>query len=104
MTLFGAGTPAVINSAEAARRGQAAVKKLFGEDAIGTVAPWMAGDDFAFYMNKLTGCFAFVGAGFPDRENPAHHNSRFDIHEDSLKMSCALHAQYALDWLTEHAG
>ena len=104
MTLFGAGTPAVINSAEAARRGQAAVKKLFGEDAIGTVAPWMAGDDFAFYMNKLTGCFAFVGGGFPDRENPAHHNSRFDIHEDSLKMSCALHAQYALDWLTEHAG
>ncbi len=103
MTLFGAGTPAVINSAEAAKRGQEAVRKLFGEGTIGTVAPWMAGDDFAFYMNKLTGGFAFVGAGFPDRENPAHHNNRFDIHEDSLIMSCALHAQYAMDWLTEHS-
>ena len=58
---------------------------------------------FAFYINKLTGCFAFVGGGFPDRENPAHHNNRFDIHEDSLMMSAALHAQYALDWLTENA-
>ena len=35
--------------------------------------------------------------------NPAHHNNRFDIHEDSLMMSAALHAQYALDWLTENA-
>jgi metal-dependent amidase/aminoacylase/carboxypeptidase family protein len=103
MTLFGAGTPAIINSADAARRGQAAVTKLFGADAVGTVPPWMAGEDFAFYINKLTGCFAFVGGGFPDRENPAHHNNRFDIHEDSLMMSAALHAQYALDWLTENA-
>ena len=103
MTLFGAGTPAIINSAEAAKRGQAAVTKLFGADAVGTVPPWMAGEDFAFYINKLTGCFAFVGGGFPDRENPAHHNNRFDIHEDSLMMSAALHAQYALDWLTENA-
>ncbi len=99
MVLFGEGTPAVINTPENAAFGQAVTAKLFGEDALYTMPPVMPGEDFAFYMEKLGGTFVFVGGGFPDRDNPPHHNNRFDIHEDSLKVAAALHAQYALDYL-----
>lgn len=100
MVLYGEGTPAVINTAENAAFGQSVVTKLFGDGALYNMPPVMAGEDFAFYMEKLGGTFVFVGGGFPGQDNPPHHNSCFNIHEDSLRISAALHAQYALDYLS----
>lgn len=100
MILYGDGTPAVINTPENAAFGQNVVSRLFGEEALYQMPPVMAGEDFAFYLEKLGGTFMFVGGGFLDRENPPHHNSHFDIHEDSLRISAALHAKYAIDYLS----
>lgn len=99
MTLFGEGTPAVINTPENAAFGQRVAQELFGADVLYDLAPLMAGEDFAFYMNKLGGTFAFVGGGFTDHESAPHHNNHFDIDEDSLRIASAMHAQYAIDYL-----
>ncbi len=105
MILYGQGTPAVVNTPENAARGRRAVVELFGsEEALGELPPLMAGEDFAFYINKLGGMFAFVGGGFPDKSNAPHHNGHFDIAEDSLRIAAALHAQYALDYLRQEPG
>ncbi|MDO5142670.1 MAG: amidohydrolase [Eubacteriales bacterium] len=103
MTLFGHGTPALINAPSDAAFGQKVATALFGDDVLYDLPPLMAGEDFAFYIDKLGGTFVFVGGGFTDRENASHHNGRFDIDEDSLPIASAMHAQYALDWLAAHS-
>lgn len=103
MTSYTVGTPVLINTQENAAFGQGVVKKLFGEDALYDLPPLMAGEDFAIFIEKVGGLFMFVGGGFPGRKNAPHHNGYFDIAEDSLRMSAALHAQYAIDYLQTHA-
>lgn len=102
MILHMRGTPPVINTPEAAAFGQAVIGKLFGEEALCELPPLMAGEDFAFYIDRTGGLYVFVGGGYPDRENAPHHNGHFDIAEDSLRISAALYAQYAIDYLREH--
>lgn len=102
MILHHVGTPAVVNTPENAAFGQSVVKKLFGENALYDLAPLMAGEDFAFFINDVGGTFVFVGGGFADRETAHHHNGHFDIDEDSLRIAAAMHAQYALDYLAQN--
>ncbi len=96
------GTPAVINTEENAAFGQKVVAELFGEDCFYDMPPLMAGEDFAIFMEKVGGLFVFVGGGFRDKESAPHHNGHFDIDEDSLRISAALHAQYAIQYLASH--
>lgn len=103
MTLYGMGTPVLMNTPENASFGQSVISKLFGEDVLYDLPPLMAGEDFAMFIQKVGGTFAFVGGGFPDRENAPHHNGHFDIAEDSLRISAALHAQYAIDYLERNS-
>ena len=93
------GTPPLINPKPGADFAKSVAVKLLGEDCLSDLPPLMAGEDFATFMEKVGGVFMFVGGGFPDRENAPHHNGGFDIHEDSLFISAAIHAQYALDYL-----
>jgi amidohydrolase len=102
MILHEIGTPPVVNSPEAVIFGQKVIKKLFGEDALYDLPPLMAGEDFAFYINKCGGLFVFVGGGSQYRKSWPHHNGHFDIDESSLTLSAALHAQYAIDYLNEN--
>lgn len=97
------GTPAVVNTSENAAFCQSVIEKLFGADCLYDLPPLMAGEDFAIFMQKVGGTFAFVGGGYNDRENAPHHNGHFDIDEDSLRISAALHAQYAIDYLRTHS-
>lgn len=99
MIMHTKGTPAVINPEENAAFGQKVITKLFGKECLYDLPPLMAGEDFAVFMDKVGGLFVFVGGGFTDRENAPHHNGHFDIDEDSLRISAALHAQYAIDYL-----
>lgn len=93
------GTPAVINSEEDAAFGQKVITELFGGDCLYDMPPLMAGEDFAIFMERVGGLFVFVGGGPLDREPAPHHNGHFDIDEDSLWMSAALHAKYAIEYL-----
>jgi len=96
------GTPPVINTQEASDRLRGAVIKLFGEEGVGTAHSVMAGEDFSLFMEKLTGCFAFVGGGNTDKGCCyPHHHGKFNIDEDALLTTTALYSQYALDFLNE---
>ncbi|MNW11120.1 putative hydrolase YxeP [compost metagenome] len=60
----------------------------------------MAGEDFSFYLEKIPGCFFFVGAGNPEQGITApHHHPRFDIDERAVLQSARLLAELAADWL-----
>jgi amidohydrolase len=97
------GTPPVINPPEQSAFAEKTVRKLFGEDALFAMQPVMGGEDFALFMQKVPGLFAFVGAGNSQKEcNYPHHHGNFNIDEDALKTSTALYAQYALDFLAHN--
>jgi amidohydrolase len=95
------GTPPLINPVEGSAFAQKIVVKLFGESALGEMRPVMGGEDFAAFMQKVGGVFAFVGCGNDKKDcSYPHHHGKFNIDEDALKMSAAFYAQYALDFLS----
>lgn len=90
------GTPPLMNG----RRGSAwmadAARELLGETALRelTVAN-MGGEDFAFYTERVEGCFARIGTLREGRSRAGVHTPRFDPDEDALFVAAALLAETA---------
>jgi hippurate hydrolase len=90
------GTPPVVNPPEGVAWAARAVRKVLGEHALvplGTTN--MGGEDFAFYLEKMPGCFLRIGAREPGGEHRAAHTPRFYPAEDSLFIGAAVLAQCA---------
>jgi amidohydrolase len=76
------GYPPLINDSavtEIAR--QAAVETVGSENVIEAEAT-MGGEDMAFYLEQVPGCYAFIGIGTPGCA--PHHNSHFAFNEEVL--------------------
>ena len=53
----------------------------------------MGSEDMAYMMEKVPGCYFFVGSANPAKGlDAAHHHPRFDIDEDALPRAAALMA------------
>ena len=63
----------------------------------------LSADDFADYLEKVKGVYAYLGTYNADLPHTgvAHHNGYFDIDEDTLQISCQLYVDYALSVLNE---
>ncbi|MCC3145291.1 M20 family metallopeptidase [Halanaerobium sp. Z-7514] len=89
-----------INDEEMTEIGQKSVVDLFGEESLAHVEKTTGGEDFSFYTAELPGVFAFVGSKNEDKvEYHPHHHPKFNIDEAALKVSAALYAKFALDFL-----
>lgn len=90
-------TPAVVNDHGIARRVQETARTLFPEtkpDPSNRVT--MGSEDMAYIMEKVPGCFIFVGSANPEKGlDAAHHHPKFDIDEDVLPRGAALLAASA---------
>ncbi|MEE1211764.1 MAG: amidohydrolase [Treponema sp.] len=95
-------TSPLINDDEATVEIQKTAEKIFGsENVIKSRQPSLGGDDFAEYIIKVPGTYAYFGTGNPAKEGTtaAHHDSKFDIDEDALIQAVALYTFYAIDFL-----
>ncbi|MCI6487534.1 MAG: hypothetical protein MSA25_05665 [Clostridiales bacterium] len=95
-------TSPLINDPAATAEAQKITASLLGEEKlIRQRRPELGGDDFAEYILRAPGAYAYVGSGNPEKPNtrPAHHNSCFDIDKDCLKVSVALSSCYAIEYL-----
>ncbi len=94
-------TPAVINDPETIRIVQSAAKKVLPHLTIDASAPiTMGSEDFAYMMEKVPGCFVFVGSANAERGlNFSHHHPKFDVDEQALSYAAALMAQSAIEIL-----
>ena len=63
----------------------------------------MGAEDFAVYLQKKPGLFAFLGCRNPDKKDTAspQHSDTFDIDEDVLPNGTAMYVQFALDYLSK---
>jgi len=94
-------TPATINHMEIAAQVQAVARHLFpGADVDTGNFVTMGSEDFAFILEKVPGCFFFIGSANPEKGLDAgHHHPKFDIDETALPMGAALMTANIMDLL-----
>src|SRR5690606_1702688 len=90
------GYPPLVNHAESVQRFEQTASNLFGRDQVLTADPVMAAEDFAYYLQKVPGCFMFVGAGDGADYRYAHHHPMFDLDERAIIHAAALYVEMAL--------
>lgn len=90
------GTPPLVNTAQAAAWAQAAVRTVLGEDALTSLnTANMGGEDFAFYTERMEGCFMRIGTWREGRTRAGVHTPRFDPDEEALFVAGAVLAECA---------
>ncbi len=94
-------TPATVNQPEVAMRVQTLAAQLFPEWKIETSDHiTMGSEDFAYILQRVPGCFFFIGSANPVKGLDAgHHNPRFDFDEAILPSAAALMAATVADLL-----
>jgi len=84
------GYPPTINDVECTKNVISAIDKVIGEK---NHEPYlsMGGEDFSYYLEKIPGCFFFVGSRPLDVKplSIPHHCSHFDIDEKSLLIGAS---------------
>jgi len=63
----------------------------------------MGGEDMSFFLEKVPGCFAFVGSAPQNGHASPHHSPTFDIDEESLVIGAELLSRTAVQYLSEPA-
>lgn len=90
------GTPPVVNSHDASLVAAQAVRDLLGDAALKPLGTTnMGGEDFAFYLERIPGCFLRIGAREPGGDRVAAHSPRFYPDEAALFIGAAVLAQCA---------
>ncbi len=83
-------TPAVVNDAKVAQVVRTAAEAVVGPENVTTGERTMGSEDAAFFMQKVPGCYFFLGSANPERGLDApHHNPHFDFDEDVLTIGVA---------------
>jgi hippurate hydrolase len=90
------GTPPLVNPDIAAKWGREAVSRVLGKQALVPLGFLnLAGEDFAYYLEKMTGCFLRVGAREPGGVAIPAHSPRFYPAEESIFVGAAVLAECA---------
>src|SRR6185312_8840935 len=90
------GPPPIVNPPEAAAWARTATVAVLGQQALtplGTLN--MGGEDFAYYMERIPGCFLRIGAREAGGEPIPAHSARFYAAEESLFIGAAVLAETA---------
>ena len=87
------GYPPTVNHEALLEIVQRCAAEVVGEENVFEPEPMMAGDDMAFFLEKVPGFFFFLGAG-RDHSAPLH-NSRFDFNEGILPLGVETYLRLA---------
>ena len=75
---------------------------MLGEENVSDLDAVMGGEDFAYYTEKVKGCFIVLGMNNPDIDATySVHHPMFKADEDALHIGTALHTIFALKSLEE---
>jgi len=93
-------TPAVVNEARIAQGVEEAARQLWPGQPVDRDFQSMVSEDMALMMQRVPGCYFFVGSANPAKGLDApHHHPRFNIDEDALPRAAALMASSAVHLL-----
>jgi amidohydrolase len=75
--------------------------RLVGPGNVRNGVRTMGGEDMAYFLEKVPGCFAFVGSAPRGRTAAPHHSPTFDIEEESLVIGAELLTRTAVGYLDQ---
>ncbi len=90
------GTPPLVNPARGSAWARSAAARVLGDDGVvplGLVN--LGGEDFAYYLDRMDGCFLRIGAREPGGEATAAHSPRFAPAEEAIFFGAAILAECA---------
>ncbi len=97
------GYPAVVNHEEETLFLMEASKLVKEVKLCRQCDPIMGGEDFAYYLNHVKGCFFFTGAGYIDgQEVYPHHHPKFNFDERAMLIAAKTLGAATLKYQSEH--
>ncbi len=93
-------TPATINDETMTALVARLAAEVVGAKNVVTGARMLGGEDFSFYLQRVPGCFAWVGSANAVKGYDApHHSPRFDIDEEAMVIGVELLDRVAREYL-----
>jgi amidohydrolase len=84
-------TPALVNDPGITETIQSTAQELFPDAEVDTLERIMGSEDMAIFLEKVPGCYIFVGSGNPSRGlDASHHNPQFNFDEQALPVAVNL--------------
>ena len=81
------GYPSTINDVDMTAMVMDVAREVVGEENVFESPLIMGAEDFSYFLEKVPGCFYFVGTKNEDRGLVwGHHHPRFDIDEDAMPL------------------
>ena len=77
---FKKGYPATVNHEEQSKFAYNTAVKVVGNKATSSQKPMMGSEDFSYFLNKIPGCFAWIGNG----QSATLHNPHYDFNDNVL--------------------
>jgi hippurate hydrolase len=94
--VFDAGTPPIVNPAKPTDWARRAAQSILGGDGVVPLGFLnMAAEDFAYYMERIPGCFLRIGAREPGGKVIPAHSPTFYAAEEALAVGAAVLAECA---------
>ncbi len=101
----GTGYPPTVNDRHCWETAGELGRDLLGEAAVNELAPVMGAEDFAFYLERIPGCFVALGTRNESQDAVySVHHPKFKADEAALPLGAALHVAFALRSLAELRG
>ena len=69
---------------------------VVGESSVLHMPPVSPSDDVSFFLDRIPGCYFFVGAGLADGSSGMHHNPGFAIDEACMPIAASVLAAAAV--------
>lgn len=94
------GYPSTINDPDMYEYVAQIARQFIGPNRFFPVAkPSMGGEDFAYYLQQVPGCFFFIGVEPHDRSSyPALHNDHYDFTDAALAVGMRMFTELVLNW------
>jgi metal-dependent amidase/aminoacylase/carboxypeptidase family protein len=91
------GTPAVVNNADVAASVMRSAAAVVGDEGVIAFPPVTPSDDVSEFLNRVPGCYLFVGGALPDGSSGMHHSPDFAIDDDACRIVAGVLAMSAVD-------
>ena len=89
--------PAVVNDADICEQVVRSATKVVGASGVMTIPPFTPSDDVSEFMNRMPGCYMFIGGANADGSSGMHHSPDFQVQDASCRILAGVLAQSAVD-------
>ncbi len=89
--------PAVVNNADIYEQVMKSATKVVGAGGVMTIPPFTPSDDVSEFMNRVPGCYMFIGGANDDGSSGMHHSPDFQVQDGACRILAGVLAQSAVD-------